>query len=105
MASRCERSGATPERGRQEETKMTESTLKEIVRRAVSDAAFRGQLRTDPVKALAGIGLSADERSALAAGDPTQLTSLGVDQRMSKAYSAGLFSEASKGVGGDPDLG
>ena len=83
---------------------MTESTLKEIVRRAVSDAAFRGQLRSDPAKALAGIGLTAQERSALTAGDPTQLTALGVDQRMSKAYSAGLFSEASKVVAGDPDL-
>jgi hypothetical protein len=83
---------------------MTETVLKQIVRRAVSDAAFRGQLRSDPAKALAGITLTAEERSALSSGDPTQLTALGVDQRMSKAFSAGLFSEASKLVIGDTEL-
>ena len=43
---------------------MTETVLGEIVRRAVSDAAFRGQLRSDPAKALAGITLTARERTA-----------------------------------------
>ena len=83
---------------------MTETVLREIVRRAVSDAAFRGELRSDPARALAGISLTAQERSALTSGDPTQLSALGVDQRMSKAFSAGIFSEASKVVIGDPDL-
>ena len=83
---------------------MTETVLREIVRRAVSDAAFRGQLRSDPARALAGISITAQERSALTTGDPAQLTALGVDQRMSKAFSAGIFSEASKVVIGDPDL-
>ena len=83
---------------------MTETVLRQIVQRAVSDAAFRGQLRTDPAKALAGISLTTEESSALSSGDPTRLTALGVDQRMSKAFSAGLFSEASKLVIGDPDL-
>src|SRR5262245_23090506 len=82
---------------------MTESALKEIVRRAVSDAAFRGQLRTDPAKALAGISLTAEERSALTTGDPTKLVAFGVDQRMSKAFVAGDPFAASKVVISDPD--
>ena len=95
----------TTRRGEQEETEeVTETVIRQIVRRAVSDAAFRGQLRTDPAKALAGISLTAEERSALTTGDPARLTALGVDQRMSKAFSSGLFSEASRTVIGDPDL-
>ncbi len=82
---------------------MTETVLKEIVRRAVNDQAFRGQLRSDPAKALAGLGLTAEERSAVTSGDPAKLTALGVDQRMSKVFSAGFLSEASKVVIGDPD--
>ena len=82
---------------------MTDSTLKEIVRRAVSDSAFRTQLRKDPTKALAGISLTADERSALASGDPTRLTALGVDQRMSKAFVVGATDGSSRVVINDPD--
>ena len=82
---------------------MTESALKEIVRRAVSDAAFRGQLQTDPAKALAGFSLTAQERSALTTGDPTQLAALGLDQRMTKAFIAGDLGAASKVVISDPD--
>jgi len=79
---------------------MTETTVREIVRRAVSDAAFRSQLRSDPAKALAGISITAEERSALTSGDPARLTALGVDQRMSKAFAAGVLSEVSKAVVG-----
>ncbi len=77
---------------------MTETVLKQIVQRAVKDGSFRAQLHTDPAKALAGYGITTDERTALASGDPARLTALGVDQRMSKAFSAGLLSDASKVV-------
>jgi hypothetical protein len=77
---------------------MTETVLKQIVQRAVRDGSFRAQLRSDPNQALAGYGITTEERSALASGDPTRLSALGVDQRMSKAYSAGLLSDASKVV-------
>jgi hypothetical protein len=77
---------------------MTETVLKQIVQRAVRDGSFRAQLRSDPNKALAGFGITTDERTALASGDPARLTALGVDQRMSKAFSAGVLSDASKVV-------
>jgi hypothetical protein len=77
---------------------MTETVLKQIVQRAVRDGSFRAQLRSDPNKALAGFGITTEERSALASGDPARLSALGVDQRMSKAFSAGLLSDASKVV-------
>ncbi|MGH2500173.1 MAG: Os1348 family NHLP clan protein [Candidatus Limnocylindria bacterium] len=72
---------------------MTNGTLGQIVQRAISDAAFRRQLQTDPGAALRGFDLTADERSALLSGDPAKLSALGVDQRMSKAFS--LFGDTS----------
>lgn len=77
---------------------MTETILKEIVHRAVRDGAYRAQLQRDPSSALAGYSLSADERSAIASGDPARLTALGVDQRMSKAFAAGVMGDANKAV-------
>lgn len=80
---------------------MTESTLKKIVHRAVKDGSFRAQLQRDPAKALAGFDLTADERSAIAAGDPARLTALGIDQRMSKAFAVGVLGDASKVIATD----
>jgi hypothetical protein len=77
---------------------MTETVLKQIVQRAARDGSFRAQLRSDPNKALAGYGITTEERSALATGDPARLSALGVDQRMSKAYSVGMLGDASKVV-------
>ena len=39
--------------------------VSDIIHRAVSDAAFRNQLYTNPGAALAGSSLTADERAAL----------------------------------------
>ncbi len=85
---------------------MTETVLKEIVHRAVRDSSYRAQLQSDPAGALAGFSLTAAERAAITTGDPTRLTALGIDQRMSKAFAAGVLGDASKviivdaGVGG-----
>ena len=77
---------------------MTDTVLKQIVQRAVRDGSFRAQLQSDPTKALAGYGITADERSAITSGDPARLTALGVDQRMSKAFTTGGLMDASKVV-------
>jgi len=84
---------------------MTESTLKEIVHRAVRDGSYRAQLQSDPASALAGISLTADERAALTTGDPARLTALGIDSRMSKAFAAGVLGDASKVIVVDPGAG
>src|SRR2546430_17005261 len=68
---------------------MSKEALAKVVQRAISDAAFRRQLNSDPAGALRGFDLSADETSALRTGDAGRLSSLGVDQRMSKSYSLG----------------
>src|SRR5438445_5450581 len=68
---------------------MSKEALAKVVQRAFSDAAFRGQLNSDPSGALRGFDLSADEPSALRTGDAGRLSSLGVDQRMSKSYMLG----------------
>ena len=80
---------------------MSKHSVNQVIQRAISDAAFRRQLQRDPANALAGFDLSTDERAAITSGDPTRLTALGVDQRMSKAFGLGGISEVSKTVVGD----
>lgn len=77
---------------------MTKDSVNRLIQRAISDAAFRRELQRDPARALAGFDLTADERAAVISGDPARLTSLGVDQRMSKAFSLGGDSVASMQV-------
>lgn len=66
-----------------------ESSLTKVITRALNDADFRAQLKSDAARALAGLGLAPAELAALASGDPQRLTALGVDQRLSKALSVG----------------
>lgn len=80
---------------------MTKNTVNEVIRRAISDASFRDELRTRPAEALAGFKLTAAERSAVTSGDPERLTALGVDQRLSKAFAVGALGDASKTIIGD----
>jgi len=68
---------------------MSKEALAKVVQRAISDAAFRRQLNSDPTGALRGFDLSADEASALRTGDAGRLSTLGVDQRMSKSFALG----------------
>lgn len=66
---------------------MSREYLARVIQRSISDGAFRRQLTTDPTGALRGYDLSADEVGAIRSGDATRLTSLGVEQRMSKAFT------------------
>jgi hypothetical protein len=68
---------------------MSKEALAKVVQRAISDAGFRRQLNSDPTGALRGFDLNADEVSALRAGDAGRLSTLGIDQRMSKAFVIG----------------
>lgn len=68
---------------------MTSNTLGKVVQRAISDAAFRRQLQSNPAAALRGFNLTADEAAAIRSGDPARLSALGIDQRMSKAFAFG----------------
>jgi hypothetical protein len=61
--------------------------LKKVVSRAISDAAFRRNLQTNPKAALKDFNLSAAESAALTSGDPAKLTALGIDQRMSRMFT------------------
>jgi len=81
---------------------MTKTALKQIIRRAINDRAFRAELQRDPAKALVGMGLAPAELAALASADPRRLTELGVDQRMSKAFMAGGISSVSRSI--DPGI-
>ena len=66
---------------------MSKEALAKVVQRAISDGAFRRQLSSDPATALRGFDLSADESAAIRSGDSGRLSSLGVDLRMSKAFT------------------
>ena len=68
---------------------MSKEALAKVVQRAISDAGFRRQLSSDPAGALRGFDLTSDEMSALRTGDAGRLTTLGIDQRMSKAFTLG----------------
>src|SRR5437762_5089740 len=78
--------------------KVARQAVIQVIQRAVSDAAFRRQLQREPATALAGFDLTADERASITTGDPTRLTALGVDQRMSKAFALGAAADASTPV-------
>ena len=85
---------------------MAKGTLGQVIQRAISDAAFRNRLRTDPGGALSGFDLTPAERAALQSGDAAKLASFGVDQRMSKAFAMGeAASGASRLVGTDVNMG
>ena len=89
------------------DTEMAKGTLGQVVKRAISDAAFRRQLQSDPEGALKGFDLTGDERAALRSGDASKLSTLGIDQRMSKTFEMGAGASAvSKiGTGSDVSLG
>ncbi len=78
--------------------------LEKVIQRAISDAAFRRQLQSNPEAALRGFKLTQDEVAALRSADAGKLTSLGIDQRMSKVFSVGAYDGATRSVTGS-DLG
>jgi hypothetical protein len=98
---------AAPKRRRND---MSKDALAKVVQRAISDAAFRRQLNSDPTGALRGFDLSTDELSALRTGDAGRLSTLGIDQRMSKAFAIGgalastRMSQSDLTPGGGPAL-
>jgi hypothetical protein len=75
---------------------MSKEALAKVVQRAISDASFRRQLSTDTKGALRGFDLTPDEVSALRAGDAGRLSTLGVDQRMSKSFALGGMAAATR---------
>ena len=74
---------------------MSREALAKVIQRSISDGAFRRQLATDPTGALRGYDLSSDELTAIKSGDATRLTALGVEQRMSKAFTLPTDASAS----------
>ena len=68
---------------------MSSKNLEQVIQRAISDAAFRRQLQSNPDAALRGFKLSDNEVAALRSGDAGKLIGLGIDQRMSKAFTVG----------------
>ena len=79
---------------------MSKEALAKVVQRAISDAAFRRQLSTDPSGALRGFDLTSDETSAIRSADAGKLSALGIDQRMSKAFTLGGNAGSPSMVGG-----
>ena len=77
---------------------MSKEALAKVVQRAISDGAFRRQLSTDPASALRGFDLSADEAAAIRSGDSGRLSALGVDMRMSKAFTLGTDASGASSV-------
>ena len=68
---------------------MASQNLENVIQRAISDAAFRRLLQSNPDAALRGFKLTSDEVAALRSGDSARLISFGIDQRMSKTFTMG----------------
>lgn len=81
---------------------MSKEALAKVVQRAISDGAFRRQLSSDPATALRGFDLSSDETAAIRSGDAGRLTAMGVELRMSKAFT--LSSDSAPNAGGNSVL-
>ena len=58
--------------------------LTKVIERASTDAAFRAQLKSNPEAALAGYGLTAEEKAALMSGDTSKMGEMGLDARVTK---------------------
>lgn len=77
------------------------SDIDTVLERLVTDAAFRGQLGSDPAAALAGYDLSADDLQLLASSlDDGDAGQRGVEQRTSKSAVLGLLASFAGGGGG-----
>src|SRR3954467_3629867 len=81
---------------------MSKEALAKVVQRAIGDGAFRRQLSTDPATALRGFDLPTDESAAIRSGDAGRLTAMGVELRMSKAFT--LSSDQATGDAARPVL-
>jgi hypothetical protein len=68
---------------------MASQGLEKLIDRALADEAFAARLRTDLDAVMAEFNLTAEEKTALASGDPARMQALGVDQRISKAFGGG----------------
>ena len=66
---------------------MTREAVIKVVQRAISDGAFRVQLARDTATALRGFDLTPTEVAAIRSGDSGRISALGVDLRMSKAFT------------------
>lgn len=87
---------------------MTREAVVKVVQRAISDGAFRAQLTKDATTALRGFDLTPAEVAAIKSGDSGRITSLGVDLRMSKAFTLAATDGRTDGVlttGTDSSLG
>ena len=80
---------------------MSKDALAKVVQRAISDGAFRRQLSKDPTAALRGFELSSAEAAAIRSGDAGRLSALGVDLRMSKAFTLAAGDTVSNTVSSD----
>ncbi len=83
---------------------MSKGTLGQVVKRAISDAAFRRELQANPDGALKGFDLTSEERAALRSGDASKLSTFGIDQRMSKAFTLGEGAAAASRGGSRSEL-
>lgn len=65
---------------------MSQATVKQLIGRLMSDAAFRGALAADPASALAGFDLTNAEREAFVRADlsPFDSAASGLDARTNK---------------------
>jgi hypothetical protein len=86
---------------------MSKQAVQEVIGKAVTDSEFRKALFADPDEALAGYELTEDEIAALKSVDAETMESFAgsLDERISKAFVAGLLAGGGVGRVGAPAEG
>ena len=68
---------------------MAQNTVETVIRKAVSDEAFRALLLNNPTEALSGFDLTDDERTRLSQLDVAAFAGGNLEDRISRASGGG----------------
>jgi hypothetical protein len=68
-----------------EVTRMSKAGVEALVKKAMADETFRGQLKENPDAAIRGYDLTPEEIAAIKSRDATKLASWGLDERVTKS--------------------
>jgi hypothetical protein len=83
---------------------MSLQAIEQLLERALSEPAFRAQLKANLDEAIKGYDLTPDEIVALKKGDDATLRAMSVDEQLGKGGQGGAEVRGGCGVAGDAAL-
>ena len=70
---------------------MSSTAVAAFLERALTDEAFRAELRVDPHEVMTQFDLTYEERAAILSGSAEDVRDLGLDERLSKFMGISFF--------------